>query len=449
MSNEVTPLMFCYQCEMSAPKGCGSKQQDQGTCGKTVDLARLQDIMIFGLKGLAAYRSHARELGANTQEVDDVISETLYFTMTNVNFNFDEHIAQLMKVGQSGVKVMDLLSEAHTQMLGIPTPITVTQNKAEGKAILVTGHNLDMLHKLLEVTKGLGINIYTHSEMLPAHAYPELKKYPHLKGNIGGAWHDQTRLFEQWPGAILVGTNCIEPLKKKNTYLDRLFTYKMVGAEGAKKVENDDFRPLIDKALSLPEVSGFDSSQTLVTGHHYKTILTLAPQILDAVQRQQITQFFVIAGCDAPGKEGNYYREMALALPKETVIVTSSCGKFRFNDVDFGTVPGTQIPRYLDLGQCNDSNGAVHIALALSQALQIPVNDLPIAIVLSWMEQKAVIILLALFSLGIKNIYIGPKAPQFVNEGILQFLVDNFNLHLTSTVADDLKVLLKPISKAA
>lgn len=442
MSNQET-AMFCYQCEMSAPNGCGTKDQDLGTCGKTATLARLQDLMIFGLKGLAAYREHARELGANTTAIDDVISDTLYFTMTNVNFNFDQHIAQLMKIGQAGVQVMDLLSEAHTHAFGIPTPVRISQNQAEGKAILITGHNLDLLKKLLEATENTGINIYTHSEMLPAHGYPELRKYSHLKGNIGGAWHDQTKLFSKWQGAIVVGTNCIEPLKPRHTYGDRLFTYKMVGTEGVQRIENDDFAPLLAKALSLPEVSGFDSQQTLVTGHHYKTILTLAPDILDAIKQQKVKQFFVIAGCDAPGKEGNYYREMATQLPQDTVVITSSCGKFRFNDIDFGTVPDTGIPRYLDLGQCNDSNGAVHVALALSQALNTPINDLPVAIVLSWLEQKAVIILLALFSLGIKNIYIGPKPPQFVNQDILQFLIENFDLHLTSDATTDLNTLLK------
>ncbi len=432
---------FCYQCEMSVVDGC-LKDNKVGTCGKNATLTRLQDLMVFGLKGLAAYREHAKELGADTSAIDDVTSETLYFTMTNVNFNFDEHIAQLMKIGQAGVKVMDMLSDAHTTAFGIPTPVQVSQNKAEGKGILVSGHNLDMLEKLLAATADKGINVYTHSEMLPAHGYPDLRKYAHLKGNIGGAWHDQHKLFEKWPGAIIVNTNCIKPLKEKHTYGDRLFTYKMVGAENLSKIENDDFTAIIEKTLSLPDITGFDSEQTLMTGHHYKTILSLAPQILEAIQDQKIKQFFVIAGCDAPGKPGNYYREMAESLSPENVIITSSCGKFRFNDIDFGNVPDTDIPRYLDLGQCNDSNGAIHIAMAVSEALNTPINDLPIAIVLSWMEQKAVIILLALFSLGIKDIYIGPKPPQFFNEDILNFLVETFNLHLTGDAQEDLQKLL-------
>ncbi|MDX2471739.1 MAG: hydroxylamine reductase [SAR324 cluster bacterium] len=434
--------MFCNQCELSVVNGCGSKGKDVGTCGKTATIAKLQDMMVYGLRGLAAYREHAKEMGADTTEIDDVTAETLYFTMTNVNFNFDDHIAQLMKIGDAGVKCMDLLSGGHVAKLGQPAPVQVSQNKATGKAILVSGHNLDMLEKLLVATTGKGINVYTHSEMLPAHAYPELKKHSHLKGNIGGAWHDQTTLFSKWAGTSVVNTNCIIPPKDDCDYIDRLYGYKIVGVEKAKKIENDDFSELIEQTLSLPDVTGFDADTTLMTGHHYNIILSLAPQILEAVGAGKIRQFFVIAGCDAPGKAGNYFREMAESLPQDCVIITSSCGKFRFNDIDFGTVPGTEIPRYLDLGQCNDSNGAVHIALAVSQALSVPVNDLPISIVLSWMEQKAVVILLALFSLGIKNIVLGPKPPQFMNEAILDFIVENFNLSLTGDAKTDLERLL-------
>ena len=448
------PKMFCYQCEMSMPEGCGAHGQEIGICGKTATKARLQDLMVFGLKGLSAYREHARELidmNPNAEdlktliEIDDVMSETLYFTLTNVNFNFDEHIAQLMKVGNAGVKVMDLLSGGHTNTLGVPTPVEVTQNKAEGKGILISGHNLDMLHKLLTRIEERGlsdkINVYTHSEMLPAHAYPELRKFKNLKGNIGKAWFDQTDVFSKWNGTCVVNTNCIVPpekSKKVANYIDRLYTYKIVGVEGAKKIENDNFDPLIDHTLELPDVTGFDSDETLVTGHHYKTILTLAPQILDAIKSGKIKRFWVIAGCDAPGKGRNYFRELAERVPDDHVIITSSCGKFRFNDIDFGTVPGTDIPRYLDLGQCNDSNGAVHIALALADALGVEdVNDLPISIALMWMEQKAIIILLALLSLGIKDIYIGARAPQFVNEDIFNFLNEQFNLNVISDIEKD------------
>ena len=430
--------MLCHQCEMSAPGGCGSSGATMGTCGKDSTLSRLQDMMIFGLKGLAAYRNHARSLGADTRNVDDVMAQTLYFTLTNVNFDLNRHVEQILKVGQAGVEVMGLLSESHHSKLGVPTPVTVSQNKAEGKGILVSGHDLLMLQKLLEQSEGKGVNVYTHSEMLPAHAYPELAKYKHLKGNIGKAWFDQKALFEKWPGAIVVNTNCIVPPKKDARYTERLFTTAQVGIKEGQHIAGEDYSAVIAKALSCPDITGFEETSTLKTGHNYKTVLTLAPQILDAVGKKQISKFVVIAGCDAPGKGRDYYRQLAQQLPSSAVIVTSSCGKFRFNDIDFGNVPGTEIPRYLDLGQCNDSNGAVQIALALSAATGLAVNDLPIEIVLMWMEQKAVLILFALFSLGIKNIFIGPKAPQFINEDILNLLVQNFNLQLISTVEADL-----------
>ncbi len=435
--------MFCNQCEMSAPSGCGSKGQSIGTCGKDETLANLQDTMIYGLKGLSAYREHLNELApTSTKNIDDVMSETLYFTLTNVNFNFDDHIKQLMKVGSAGVEVMDKLSNAHTGKFGIPTPVVIPQNKVEGKAILVSGHNLEMFEKLLQATEGKGINVYTHSEMLPAHGYPELRKYSHLKGNVGKAWFDQVELMKQFKGTFVVNTNCIIPPKKNADYIDRVFTYKIVGIEGSTPIVDNDYTALIEKTLQCDDTN-MSADTVLTTGHHYKTILTLAPQILEAVQAGKIRKFFVIAGCDAPGKTGNYYREMAVNLPKDCIIITSSCGKFRFNDIDFGEIEGTGIPRYLDLGQCNDSNGAVEIAKALSSALNIPVNDLPIAIVLSWMEQKAVIILLALFSLGIKDIYLGPKPPQFLNDAIVEFLIDTFKLHYTGDAKEDLAVLLK------
>ncbi|WP_086251246.1 hydroxylamine reductase [Campylobacter devanensis] len=424
--------MFCHQCEMSANDGCGSKGQSIGTCGKDATLARLQDMMIFALKGLSAYRHHANELGANTKNVDDVMAQTLYFTLTNMNFNFDQHIEQLLKVGKAGVEVMDILSNAHTSKFGIPTPVKITQNRAEGKAILVSGHNLHALKELLEQTKDKGINIYTHSEMLPAHGYPELKKYTHLKGNLGKAWFDQTELFNKFNGAILMTTNCIVPLRKSAKYSDRLFGYDIASTKGIAHINGDDFTPLINKALELDDVSGFDSDEVISTGHHYKAILPMAGEILEAIKSGKIRRFFVIAGCDAPGKGREYYRELALSVPKDCVILTSSCGKFRFNDIDFGLIEGTNIPRYLDLGQCNDSNGGVKIAMALSEATGIAINDLPLSIVLMWMEQKAIIILVALLYLGVKNIHIGPSLPKFLNSEILNFLVEKYNLSLIS-----------------
>jgi hydroxylamine reductase len=427
--------MFCYQCEQTPTGGC----KVVGVCGKDETIASLQDTIIFALKGIAAYRTHANQLGFTDPFVDATTHEALYMTLTNSNFNVQEHIDMAMKVGQSAVRVMEMLDEAHTSRLGIPQPVKVSQNKIEGKAIVVTGHNLFALEELLKQTEGKGINIYTHSEMLPAHGYPALKKYPHLKGNIGKAWFDQRRLFEKFPGAILATTNCVMPIK--GSYADRLFTYEVAGLENVRKIENEDFSMLIERALELPEAN-MESEETLVTGFHHETVIGLAPEVIEAVKSGKIKRFFVIAGCDAPGKGGEYYRELATSLPPEAVILTTSCGKFRFNDVDYGVVPGTNIPRYLDLGQCNNSVSTVKIAKALADAFECDVNELPVSIVLSWFEQKAVAILLGLFSLGIQDIRIGPKPPEFISNGVMEVLQETFNLKLITSAQEDLETMM-------
>ncbi|HDR6255431.1 TPA: hydroxylamine reductase [Bacillus cereus] len=427
--------MFCYQCEQTPTGGC----KVMGVCGKNETIASLQDTIVFGLKGIAAYRTHAAQLGYTDGFVDATTQEALYMTLTNSNFNEQEHIDMAMKVGKSALRVMELLDEAHTNHFGVPEPVQITQNRVEGKAIVVTGHNLFALEELLKQTEGKDINIYTHSEMLPAHGYPQLKKYKHLKGNIGKAWYDQRRLFEKFTGAILATTNCVMPIK--GSYSDRFFSYDIAGLEGVQKIENDDFTPLIQKALELSEVH-MESDEQLVTGFHHNTVLSLAPEIINAVKEGKIKRFFVIAGCDAPGKGGEYYRELATSLPPETVILTTSCGKFRFNDVDYGVVPGTEIPRYIDLGQCNNSISTVKIAAALADAFQCEVNELPVSIVLSWFEQKAVAILLGLFSLGIQDIRIGPKAPEFISPGVLDVLQETFGLKLITNAAEDIGMML-------
>ncbi|MFT8322017.1 MAG: hydroxylamine reductase [Bacillus sp. (in: firmicutes)] len=428
--------MFCYQCEQTPKGGC----KIIGVCGKDETIASLQDTIIFALKGIAAYRTHVAQLGATDSFVDATTHEALYMTLTNSNFNVQEHIDMAMKVGKSAVRIMEVLDEAHTKRLGIPQPIRVSQNKIEGKCILVTGHNLFALEELLKQTEGKGINIYTHSEMLPAHGYPALKKYAHLKGNIGKAWYDQRRLFEKFPGAILATTNCVMPIK--GSYADRMFSYEVAGLENVEKVEENDFSKLINRALELPETN-IESTETLVTGFHHETVLGLAPEVISAVKMGKIKRFFVIAGCDAPGKGGEYYRELATSLPPETVILTTSCGKFRFNDVDYGVVPGTDIPRYIDLGQCNNSGSMIKIAKALAEAFECTIQELPISIVLSWFEQKAVAILLGLFSLGIQDIRIGPKPPEFISDGVMQVLQETFQLKLIRTAQEDLQKMLQ------
>ena len=438
MDNKNNMTMFCYQCEQTPAGGCTKF----GVCGKDPVIASLQDTIIFGLKGVAAYATHARQLGYYDEEVNAITHEALYSTLTNVNFSLQDNINMALKVGHATVKIMDVLDKAHTTKLGIPQPVVVSEDKVEGHCILVTGHNLYALEELLKQTEGKGINIYTHSEMLPAHGYPHLKKFSHLKGNVGKAWYDQRKVFEAFPGAILVTTNCVMPIMN-GTYGNRTYTYDVAGLENVEKIENNNFTPIIEKALSL-SIINIDSDKTLTTGFHHETVLGLAPEIIDAVKTGKIKRFFVIAGCDGPTKGRDYYRELALSLPMDAVLLTTSCGKFRFNDVDYGTVPGTDIPRYIDLGQCNNSISATKIAMALADAFSCTVNDLPLTIVLSWFEQKAVAILLGLFSIGVKNIYIGPKAPEFLAPGVVDVLVNTFNLNLISGDAKaDLEKMMK------
>ena len=430
--------MFCYQCEQTPEGGCTKI----GVCGKNKDIASLQDTIIFGLKGIAAYSNHASELGLSNHEVDKITQEYLYMTLTNSNFSLEEHINMALKVGSAAVKIMDTLDNGHTTKFGVPTPVVVPQNKIEGHLILVTGHNLHALHELLKQTEGKGINIYTHSEMLPAHGYPKLKKFSHLKGNVGKAWYDQRKLFEEFPGAILGTTNCLMPITVKGTYASRMWSYGVAGLEGIDKIENDDFAPIIEKALELPAVD-IDSKETLLTGFHHETVLSIAPEIIQAVKDGKIKRFFVIAGCDAPTKGRDYYRKLATSLPNDCVILTTSCGKFRFNDVDYGVVEGTNIPRYIDLGQCNNSGSAAKIAIALAEAFECDINELPLTIVLSWFEQKAIAILLGLFSLGVKNMYVGPTASKFITPGVLGVLQDTFGLKLISgDVKADMEIML-------
>jgi len=433
--------MFCYQCEMAMENGCGSNGATTGTCGKTDTIARLQDIIIFGLKGVAAYRYMANSLGAACKEVDDVTQEALYFTLTNVNFNKEDHIKMLMKVGGATMKIMEILDTAHRKLFGTPTPVVVSQNKAEGHCILMSGHDLLALKNLLEQTKGREINVYTHSEMLPAHGYPEFRKFAHLKGNIGGSWTDQNQLFDTFPGPVVVNTNCIVPLKKSSNYQERLFGTGNVAIEESKKIIDFDFSEVIQLARTLPQAK-MESEAMVSTGHSWKSILDPPDMITDAVKGGKIRRVFIIAGCDAPGKGGDYYRQLALSLPEDCILITSSCGKFRFNDHDFGTIANTEIPRYLDLGQCNDSGGAIQVTHALAKAYGCSLNDIPVTIVLSWMEQKAVAILLGLLNMGIKDIWLGPKPPVFGNLEVYNMFLDDFHMNLTYQVDEDLQRML-------
>ncbi|MBI1922362.1 MAG: hydroxylamine reductase [Geobacter sp.] len=545
--------MFCNQCEQAA-NGVGCNIS--GVCGKKPDVAALQDLMIFGLKGMAIYAHKARELGASDEAIDLFVLEGLFTTVTNVDFDPESIAAKLhkcyelkekakalyeqaykakhnadapmianaytdwtpardlaelvrqgeehgintqhynedirsaiwivvyglkgmsayadhayilgkkdeevfafyhkalaattdqslglmdfvnlaMECGKMNLKVMGMLCAGHAEHYGHPVPTPVNLGTREGKAILVSGHDLRMLEELLKQTDGKGVNIYTHGEMIPAHGYPGLKKYPHLAGNFGGAWQDQAKEFVNFPGAIIFNTNCIQ--RPADTYKDRLYTWGQVAWPGITHIEGWDFTPVIEKALSLP---GFPENpgQQILVGFGHNAVLGVADKVIEAVKAGKIRRFFLIGGCDGAKPGRNYYTQLAEQVPDDCVILTLACGKFRFNKLEFGDIGG--IPRLLDVGQCNDAFSAIQIALALADAFKCGVNDLPLSLILSWYEQKAHVILLTLLYLGIKNIKIGPSLPAYITPNILNFLVENFQLAPVSSVDADLKAAL-------
>lgn len=427
--------MFCYQCEQtSGGKGCTKL----GVCGKDEDINSLQDTLIFGLKGIAAYAYHARRLGAKDEEVDGFMHEALFTTLTNTNFDLNQHLEAVLKCGQMNIKVMGLLDKAHTERFGSPIPTEVETGTKKGPGILITGHDLLDLYELLKQTEGTGVNVYTHGEMLPAHAYPELKKFKHLVGNFGGAWQDQKREFKEFSGAIFATTNCVQ-IPSENSYLDRFFTTGIVGITGAQRIENHDYSKLIQKAKSLPSLPETPGKK-IMTGFHHTAVLGMADKIVGAVKSGKIKHFFLIGGCDGARPGRNYYTEFAELVPKDSVILTLACGKYRFNKLDFGTIDG--IPRLLDIGQCNNAYSAVQIALALAKAFKTDVNGLPLTFILSWYEQKAVAILLSLLYLGIKGIYIGPTPPAFISGNVFKVLQDKFDLRLISEPKKDMETVL-------
>ncbi len=427
--------MFCYQCEQTAG---GSGCIKSGVCGKNEDIQSLQDILLFGLKGVAAYAYHARDLGERDEEVDAFMHEALFTTLTNVNFDLNAHLELVLRCGRINLKVMELLDKAHTRRFGNPVPVEVDTGTKKGPGILVTGHDLLDLYELLKQTRGAGINVYTHGEMLPAHGYPQLKQFKHLAGNYGGAWQEQKKEFNDFGGAILVTTNCVIA-PAANTYLDRLFTTGTAGVTGATHIEGRDFRAVIEKAKSLgdiPVVAG----KKIVTGFHHSAILGLADKIIDAVKSGKIRHFFLIGGCDGAKPGRNYYTEFAERVPKDCAILTLACGKYRFNKLEFGSIEG--IPRLIDIGQCNNAYSAIQVAFALAKAFNTDVNKLPLSLILSWFEQKAVAILLTLLSLGIKNIRIGPTPPAFITPNILKVLQDTYGLKMITTAERDLQAIL-------
>ena len=401
------------------------------------DKAGLQELIVYGLKGLSAYLDHARILGKEDENIFADIYETLDF-LTFEDPPVDELLAAALKVGEINLRAMEILDAANTETYGHPEPTQVRIHPKGGKAIVVSGHDLKDLEELLKQTEGKGINVYTHGEMLPANAYPGLKKYEHLAGNYGGAWQDQKKEFDEFPGAILMTTNCIQ--KPKDTYHDRIFTSNVTGWPGVTHIEDRDFGPVIEAALSAPGFEEDGPNDTITVGFGRNAVLGAAEKVVGLVKEGKIKHFFLIGGCDGAKSGRNYYTEFAKAVPEDSVILTLACGKYRFNKLDFGDIEG--IPRLLDVGQCNDAYSAIKIATALADAFETDVNSLPLSMILSWYEQKAVAILLTLLHLGIKDIKLGPTLPAFLTPPVIDVLVDKFNIAPTGEVDDDLKMAL-------
>ncbi|HHU51382.1 MAG TPA: hydroxylamine reductase [Firmicutes bacterium] len=410
------------------------------------DLTSLRSTLLLGLRGMAAYAWHAYVLG----KTNDEVTAWFYRGMQAIGeeHSINEWLDLLMEFGQINLKCMALLDEANTSVFGHPVPTKVTTVIEKGPFIVVSGHDLEDLKELLEQTQGKGVNVYTNGEMLPAHAYPELKKYPQLKGNFGTAWHNQQKELDGIPGAVLFTTNCLMP--PRPSYADRVFTTAEVGYPGLTHIPAEDgkkdFTPVINKALELggwkedQKLTGINGGQELLTGFARNTVLGVADKVIEAVKTGAIRHFFLVGGCDGARFGRNYYTNFVQKAPKDTVILTLACGKYRFNDLDLGEI--NRLPRLMDMGQCNDAYSAIQVALALAEAFECGVNELPLTLVLSWYEQKAVCILLTLLSLGIKDIYLGPTLPAFISPKVLEVLVEKFGIKPISTPEEDLKTIL-------
>ena len=429
--------MFCYQCsQISQGNGC----VNYGVCGKSPTLSRLQDNLIFGIKGISAYLYHANELGYRDKELEKFLIETLYSTLTNVNFDTERFIKLALDVGKINIETMRLLKKAHIETYGEPQPVEVFTGTKKGKGIIVTGHSLKVLEEILKQAEKENINVYTHSELLPAHGYPKIRKHENLIGNLGKAWYDQRKLFSEIPACIVGSSNCV--LIPKEDYKDRFFTTGVVGLPGVKHITTYDFSEVIEKAKTLPDLPERNGENVLITGFSLSTILSSKDKIKELIEKGKIRRIFVIGGCDSPSNKNDYFRKLAQILPENTIIITLACGKFRINDLDLGDIDG--IPRLIDIGQCNDAIIGIDILTSLAENFGVnDLNELPVSYFFMWMEQKAVAILWSLLYLGIKGIRIGPILPAWINEEILRALVKNFDLKIIDEPEKDLKEILK------
>ncbi len=432
----------CYCCASACGRNNNYDMNELWNADE--DIRSLKSLILFGIRGVAAYAYHADVLGYRDPDVNKFLYKALFAIGRN-DWGMDELLPIVLEVGEINLKCMALLDKANTETYGNPIPKDVSLTIEKGPFIVISGHDLYDLKLLLEQTEGKGINIYTHGEMLPAHGYPELKKYSHLKGNFGTAWQNQQREFAHIPAPILFTTNCLMP--PKSSYADRVFTTEVVSYPELVHIgEDKDFTPVIEKALALggyPTVmrfTGINGGDKVMTGFGHNTVLSVADKVIEAVKSGAIKHFFLVGGCDGAKPGRNYYTEFVKQTPPDSIVLTLACGKYRFNDLDLGTIGG--LPRLMDMGQCNDAYSAIKVAVALAEAFGCGVNDLPLSMVLSWYEQKAVCILLTLLHLGIKNILLGPSLPAFVSPNVLNFLVEQFNIAPISTPEEDLRKII-------
>ncbi len=402
------------------------------------DIGSLRQIMYYGILGMAAYVHHAAVLGKEDESVYSYIYEGLA-ALDNPDLSMDDWLGLVLKCGETNLKTMEMLDAAHTGTFGHPVPTGVPLGRKQGKCILVSGHDLYDLKNILEQTEGKGINVYTHGEMLPAHGYPGLKKFSHLYGNYGTAWQNQQKEFPEFPGPIVMTTNCLQ--KPKDSYLNNIYTCEMVGWPGAGHIEGDDYSEVIEKALAMPGFSENEDKGKVKVGFAHNAVLGVADKIIEAVKSGDLKHIYLVGGCDGAKPGRNYYTEFVEKTPEDTIVLTLACGKYRFYDHDLGDIGG--IPRLLDMGQCNDAYSAIKVASALADAFGVDINELPLSLVLSWYEQKAVVILLTLLYLDVKNIRLGPTLPAFVTPNVLDVLVEKFNIMPVKSPEEDLAETLK------